>query len=405
MKYYTKASLNGEISQREKQNFDVAYRAACESIVLLENDGALPLKNKTVALFGNGAKRTIKGGTGSGEVNERHSVNILEGLENAGFTVTTHRWINDYDELYTVKEKEFNDGKVIPLHLSVTVHPDEITLTNGSLYPMATTEQLNELLQSLDELFGPDAPITLQLPASDYTEKIVIPGRSVSLIGAAKGTVFRNGLRIDESADSNMVFIQNIVFQGDGSGTAIISQRNLSLSQCTFNDYDTCYTVPENIVVTSNSITGNVPFAEAAQPTTPDLTTAAGLNAYLSNPPGELANLPSYTIQLPAVTYTEEIVINRAVSLEGAPNRKTVFLAGLRYEGEGGDVLIRNCTFHSDGREAAVISSRNLQITECNICDFTYAAMPIGDAEINFLDCNFDMTDYLLPGSNPLQPP
>lgn len=112
MKYYTKASLNGEISQREKQNFDVAYRAACESIVLLENDGALPLKNKTVALFGNGAKRTIKGGTGSGEVNERHSVNILEGLENAGFTVTTHRWINDYDELYTVKEKEFNDGKV-----------------------------------------------------------------------------------------------------------------------------------------------------------------------------------------------------------------------------------------------------------------------------------------------------
>ena len=95
MKYYTKASLNGEISQREKQNFDVAYRAACESIVLLENDGALPLKNKTVALFGNGAKRTIKGGTGSGEVNERHSVNILEGLENAGFTVTTHRRMKD----------------------------------------------------------------------------------------------------------------------------------------------------------------------------------------------------------------------------------------------------------------------------------------------------------------------
>ena len=112
MKYYTKASLNGEISQREKQNFDVAYRAACESIVLLENDGVLPLKNKTVALFGNGAKRTIKGGTGSGEVNERHSINILKGLENAGFTVTTYKWINDYDELYTAKEKEFNDGKV-----------------------------------------------------------------------------------------------------------------------------------------------------------------------------------------------------------------------------------------------------------------------------------------------------
>ena len=119
MKYYTKASPNGEISELEKQNFDVAYRAACESIVLLENDGVLPLKNKTVALFGNGARRTIKGGTGSGEVNERHSINILEGLENAGFSVTTKRWISDYDELYTKKEKEFNEfltNKGLPIY-------------------------------------------------------------------------------------------------------------------------------------------------------------------------------------------------------------------------------------------------------------------------------------------------
>ena len=112
MKYYTKASTNGKMSAREKENFDVAYRAACESIVLLENDGVLPLKNKTVALFGNGAKRTIKGGTGSGEVNERHSVNILEGLEKSGVIVITQKWIEDYEELYTTKEKEFNDGKV-----------------------------------------------------------------------------------------------------------------------------------------------------------------------------------------------------------------------------------------------------------------------------------------------------
>ena len=112
MKYYTKASKDNKPTIREKENFNVAYRAACESIVLLENDGVLPLCNKTVALFGNGAKRTVKGGTGSGEVNERHSVNILEGLENAGFTVTTHRWIEDYEQLYVVKEKEFNDNKL-----------------------------------------------------------------------------------------------------------------------------------------------------------------------------------------------------------------------------------------------------------------------------------------------------
>jgi len=112
MKFYTKASTDPKANQREIKNLQTAYKAACESIVLLENDGTLPLENKTVALFGNGAKRTVKGGTGSGEVNERHSVSILEGLERAGFTVTSYKWIEDYDKLYAEKEKEFNDGKL-----------------------------------------------------------------------------------------------------------------------------------------------------------------------------------------------------------------------------------------------------------------------------------------------------
>ena len=63
--------------------------------MLLKNDGTLPLQTRKVALYGSGASRTIKGGTGSGEVNERHSVTILEGLEDRGFTVTTHKWIAD----------------------------------------------------------------------------------------------------------------------------------------------------------------------------------------------------------------------------------------------------------------------------------------------------------------------
>lgn len=112
MKFYTKASTDPKPDKREIENLEIARKAACESIVLLENDGTLPIKNKTVALFGNGAERTVKGGTGSGEVNERHSVSILEGLENAGFTVTTKDWIAEYDSLYKAKEKEFNDNKL-----------------------------------------------------------------------------------------------------------------------------------------------------------------------------------------------------------------------------------------------------------------------------------------------------
>ena len=59
------------MTQREKDNLRIAYRAACESIVLLKNDGRQPFATRKVALYGPGVSMTIKGGTGSGEVNER----------------------------------------------------------------------------------------------------------------------------------------------------------------------------------------------------------------------------------------------------------------------------------------------------------------------------------------------
>lgn len=104
MELLTKASYSGEVSEREKKNLEVAYRAACESMVLLKNENVLPLKTKKVALYGPGVTRTIKGGTGSGEVNERHSVTILEGMENRGFQVTTKQWIADYEADYEAGE-------------------------------------------------------------------------------------------------------------------------------------------------------------------------------------------------------------------------------------------------------------------------------------------------------------
>ena len=100
MELLTKASYDGNPNQRELDNLQVAYEAACESIVLLKNDGALPFSHKKVALYGAGATMTIKGGTGSGEVNERHCVSILEGLENRGFTVTSKTWLENFADYY-----------------------------------------------------------------------------------------------------------------------------------------------------------------------------------------------------------------------------------------------------------------------------------------------------------------
>ena len=111
MKLLTKASYSGDVTQREMDNLHVAYKAACEAMVLLKNDGALPLKTKKVALYGPGASMTIKGGTGSGEVNERHSVTILEGLEDRGFQITTKEWIADFEKGYAEAEALYKEEK------------------------------------------------------------------------------------------------------------------------------------------------------------------------------------------------------------------------------------------------------------------------------------------------------
>ncbi|HET8710553.1 MAG TPA: glycoside hydrolase family 3 N-terminal domain-containing protein [Spongiibacteraceae bacterium] len=103
----TKAKLTPTETERERENRRVAYRAASESIVLLKNDGALPIKPGRIALYGAGAKMTIKGGTGSGEVNERYSVSILEGLENAGYSIGSRKWIDDYSREYQCGEAEY----------------------------------------------------------------------------------------------------------------------------------------------------------------------------------------------------------------------------------------------------------------------------------------------------------
>lgn len=111
MKLRTKASYSSEVTVRETENLSVAYQAACEAMVLLKNDGALPFKTHKVALYGPGASMTIKGGTGSGEVNERHSVTILEGLENRGFEITTRSWIEDFEKIYVDAEKIYKEEK------------------------------------------------------------------------------------------------------------------------------------------------------------------------------------------------------------------------------------------------------------------------------------------------------
>lgn len=75
---------------------------AAEGIVLLKNENQVLLLEKwsNVALYGPGATHMIKGGTGSGDVNERDVVTIYQGLVSAGYNVTTEEWMDAYDKIY-----------------------------------------------------------------------------------------------------------------------------------------------------------------------------------------------------------------------------------------------------------------------------------------------------------------
>ncbi len=92
----------------EKAHRDAVRALAAGCTVLLRSDGSFPLDVPCdVALYGSGARRTVTGGTGSGEVNTRFNVSVERGLERAGFRVTTKDWLALYDREYAKARKRF----------------------------------------------------------------------------------------------------------------------------------------------------------------------------------------------------------------------------------------------------------------------------------------------------------
>lgn len=140
-------------SQREKEHKALARQAAAEGIVLLKNDNVLPLTTRSVALYGPGSRMTVKGGSGSGDVRERHSVSIEEGLKNAGFTFPSALWMDRFKEKYDadvsawrsgVEEriKKYNPIQTMQMFLFIGEHPMP--------YPAYTPIREDELTDETD---------------------------------------------------------------------------------------------------------------------------------------------------------------------------------------------------------------------------------------------------------------
>lgn len=116
------ARTTDKITEWEKAHSEDVRRLAGECVVVLKNDGTLPvLEPSKIALFGNGARHTIKGGTGSGDVNSRFVVNVEQGLKEAGFEITTESWLDKFDlsieehlKVYMDKVNALSKSKNLP---------------------------------------------------------------------------------------------------------------------------------------------------------------------------------------------------------------------------------------------------------------------------------------------------
>ena len=142
-KFY--AAQTSEITQREIDHMNLSRDLAGECVVLMENDGTLPLRaGGNLALFGSGAAHTVKGGTGSGDVNTRTNIGIEQGLEEVGYNITTKEWLKrqvkkqakDREEyLNQVHEKSKSQGlsKLMVMFLNPFLEPAPTEITEEDI--------------------------------------------------------------------------------------------------------------------------------------------------------------------------------------------------------------------------------------------------------------------------------
>ncbi len=175
------ATTDSAPSAREVDSSIVARQSAAEGMVLLENSSdSLPIDSQgNVALFGVGMYATVKGGTGSGNVNNRNTVSVRTAFESAGYKITTNSGY--YEKVASASDAAVaaNKDSATPLDYSAIEQP----LTSVTVRPTSSTETAVYVLarssgEGLDRSRG----------AGDYTLTRT-ETENLKLIGAAYPTV------------------------------------------------------------------------------------------------------------------------------------------------------------------------------------------------------------------------
>ena len=89
--------IRHRIGLYEKKHIKIMRNTAAECTLFLNKDEEFPInKPCSVLLIGSGARNTVKGGLGSADVDSWYYTTCEEGLEKAGFTITSKNWLDQY---------------------------------------------------------------------------------------------------------------------------------------------------------------------------------------------------------------------------------------------------------------------------------------------------------------------
>jgi len=115
---------------------EITRQSAAEGMVLLKNEGVLPLTaGANVALIGTTSYEFIAGGTGSGDVNEAYTVSLQEGMLNNGFNLNAQAQAV-YEDMKANQPEAFNQPKGIDAMFQ-PYHPPQMVVNQAEIESIA----------------------------------------------------------------------------------------------------------------------------------------------------------------------------------------------------------------------------------------------------------------------------
>ena len=97
-----------ELQPYEKKHIDFLKENSAECTLFLNKNNAFPLPSPgKLVLVGNGARETLKGGTGSGDVESFFITTCEKGLENAGFEIVSKDWLDKFPKFNQERRQSY----------------------------------------------------------------------------------------------------------------------------------------------------------------------------------------------------------------------------------------------------------------------------------------------------------